>query len=94
MIEDRIKGEILCDREGVPLLIQRLEYIYSHMLFEVFFFNNKKKRLPAEYICPSIDLMQHMPSRMPWLEAENRINKLAILHWREWFPSAHKEKEI
>lgn len=87
-------SEILCDREGVPLLIQRLSYIYSHMLFEVFFFNSKTKRLSAEHICPSIDLMQRKPSRMQWLEAENRINKLTILHWREWFPSVHKEKEI
>ena len=76
---------LLCDSKGVPLLIQRLRYVYTDMMFEARFFNGKTLLFCSEEACRSVGLTS-MPSRLQMLEAENNINKLAKLNWGKWFP--------
>ena len=64
-----------CDRDGVPDLIQRMTYSYDEMSFEVLLFNGKILYFSTDFACPSIDLLQESPTRMQYLEAENKITK-------------------
>jgi len=84
-------NNLLCDSEGIPAVVQKLRYQYSVMNFEVTFFNGGVKLIPAEYVCPSIGMMQKEPNDMQYLEAENTINKMAVKHWQEWFPPTKGE---
>ena len=76
---------LLCDEDGVPILIQRLRYIYTGMWFEATFFNGETMLFCSDQVCRSVGLMGR-PDRMQMLEAENNINKLAELNWGKWFP--------
>tara|TARA_Y100000361_G_C11103134_1_gene313124 strand:+ start:555 stop:800 length:246 start_codon:yes stop_codon:yes gene_type:complete len=70
-----------CDAEGVPYLIQRLEYNPSHMRFEAVLFNGRTAVFSTDEVCRSVGLMQRRPNKMQMLEAENNINKMVDLYW-------------
>lgn len=74
---------LICDSEGVPLLIQHMVYHCGLMVFEVTFFNGLIRTISD--VVP-LDLFQKQPTPMQWLEAENMINNLAVTQWSEWFP--------
>ena len=78
--------DLLCDDDGVPLLIQSIRYCQSDMSFRVTFFNGKHGWFATDMVCPSIGLMQKSATGMQMLAAENTINKLAEENWRKWFP--------
>jgi hypothetical protein len=77
---------MICDRDGVPKLIQRMAYLYGGMYFVVDFFNGRSKRFVAEQLCPSIGLCQEVPTPMQWLEAENTVELLVLKYYRKMFP--------
>ena len=77
---------MICDKDGVPKLVQRLAYRYDGMYFDVDFFNGKTIRFAAEQLCPSIGLCQDAPKRMQWLEAENTVELFALKNYRMLFP--------
>jgi hypothetical protein len=74
--------DLICDKEGVPLLIQKLKYLYSLMVFEVTLFNSKEIEVTAELVSPTVELLQSSPTHMQWLEAENNITKYLLLNWK------------
>jgi len=74
---------MICDKDGIPELIQRLVYLQGTMMFEVLLFNGETLLLTAEHVCPYIDIMQLRPTKMQWLEAENNITKFALSNWAE-----------
>ena len=77
---------LLCDAEGVPLLVQKLTYRQGWRWFEVLFFNGKRITLTVDYIGPkNLGLLENCSS-MQLLEVENNITKLAETEWKEWFP--------
>ncbi len=78
---------LFCDADGVPALVQRMQYIYGDMSIEVTFFNGEIRYFAAGDLVPSIDIMQLSPTRMQFLEAEQRINELAKTEWKKWFPN-------
>ena len=82
-----LSNELECDNEGVPLLVQKLEYYYGERYFTATFFNGGKKIFTAEIVCPSLGIVQHEPSQMQWLEAENNICKIALGKWRDMYPT-------
>lgn len=77
---------MICDKEGVPELIQRMRYLYESMAFEVKFFNGREVKFGAEFFCPTIGLSQPEPTRMQWLEAEDRITRYVAGNYRKLFP--------
>ena len=77
---------MICDRDGVPELIQGMRYHYGGMYFDVQFFNGQERRFIAEQVCPSIGLEQSMPTPMQWLEVEQNIGLFVAKHYRELFP--------
>lgn len=79
------------DKNDVPLLIQSLRYQYGMMMFNVTFFNGAYMRFTSDQVCPSMGLMQRRPDQMQMLEAQNVIEKAAVLQWREWFPETENE---
>lgn len=81
-----IMNNLLCDNEGVPLLVQRMSYHRSDMMLYVLLFNNKWFRFTIESLVPSVGLMQYRLTRMQELEAEQRINEIAEREWKKWFP--------
>jgi len=81
-------NNLICDRDGVPLLIQRIVYVNSSMHFRVYFFNGYTVNFTTDRICPSVGLMQAEPDNMQMLEARNNIKKLASENWKEWFRRA------
>lgn len=77
---------MICDKEGVPLLIQGMKYLYSSMTFEVRFFNGRKVEFGTEFFCPTLELLAREPTRMQWLEAEDRITRYVEQNYRKLFP--------
>ena len=76
---------MIVGRDGVPELIQGLRYRYGDMSFKAYFFNGKSLTFPSEFACPSIGLMQQVPTRMQELEAQNRIEKFVLENYgRLW----------
>ena len=76
-------ASLICDKEGVPELIQALRYCPGDMSFEVSFFNGRTFRCYSEWVCPSIELMTMVPSKIQYLEAENTITNYALENWAE-----------
>lgn len=58
----------------------------SDMTIEVKFFNGKVKIFLEEEVGNCLDLMQHEPTTMQWLQIENAVNILALMDWGKWFP--------
>ena len=78
-------NNLLCDKDGVPLLIQRLIYRYGASIFEATFFNGKKKRFTTDYLGVMVSITAMDATNMQYLEAENQIAIHAIMNWRKWF---------
>jgi hypothetical protein len=83
---------LICDKEDVPELIQRLRYRYSDMMFDIDLFNGKSISYCAEVLCQSIGLMQRVPSKMQMLEAQNNAEKLILREWTRYFPYLRQVK--
>jgi len=75
---------LLCAPDGVPELVQRIRYSYGNFYFRAVFFNGLVRYFDAASMCPSIELLQRVPTRMQMLEAESSITRLAEKHWAEW----------
>lgn len=87
-IEPPTPGEIhrvKCDKEGVPLLIQKMVYIHTMMDFEVSFFNGEIVKFSTDFACPSVGIMQRDLTRMQWLQAENAITNYVLANWAPLF---------
>lgn len=69
-----------CASNGIPNLIQELEFNYSWYCFKATFFNGLTLYFDAD-VCADIDLMQTKPSRMQMLQAENTIEKTVLPIW-------------
>ena len=68
---------MICDAEGVPNFVQSIKYCYSEMAFDVHLFDGRHLIVPSDFACPSIDLFDS-PTRMQFLEAENRIERFFL----------------
>lgn len=75
---------LFCDKEGVPLLIQGMKYVYSRYVFSVQFFNGQYIDFDAGSACPSMALLQSIPQKMQWLEAENYVTKTVLKNWHHF----------
>ena len=77
-------NDLLCDLDGVPLMIQKLTYFRSDMTWEGTFFNGVKKKIPEEFVGNCMELMQYEPTNMQYLQALNAFEKVATDNWRDW----------
>lgn len=75
-----------CDKDGVPLTVQKIKYVYSLALFEITFFNGKTKDFTADMVCSNYSISQHEVTKYQYYEAELRVTKLADRFWSVWFP--------
>lgn len=76
---------IRCDGNGVPCLIQELEFQYGSLVFKATFFNGEKRYFCGGYVCPSLGLLEREPSNLQFLEAEQKISHLSARHWDKWY---------
>ena len=79
---------LLCDSDGVPLLVQSIRYNYSGMWFVVVFFNGKDRVFTVDEVCPNVGITCRRPDKMQMMQVENTVNKLAKNEWSKWFTSA------
>jgi hypothetical protein len=77
---------ILCDKHDIPLLIQKIRYVYSRNEFEVMFFTGEIMPFRAGDVCSEIFLF-HEPTIEQMAEAESFITQAAKSDWRTWFPN-------
>lgn len=61
----------LCDKNGIPQMIQRFRYHYGNFSFEATLFDGTRIELDAGNLVPSLALTSHTPTRMQFLEALN-----------------------
>jgi len=54
---------MLCDKDGVPQLIQEFRYDYSRMQFDVVFFDGTRDSFHARRVCPHMGICQRAPTR-------------------------------
>ena len=73
-------GGLLCDEDGIPLLIQSLSYNYRWMCFVAIFFNDEERLFCSSQVCRGLHIVA-TPSNLQMLEAENNINKFAKDNW-------------
>ncbi len=74
---------MLCDGEGVPLLVQELEY--RDMEFVATFFNGKSRKFFAGDILPLFNIFR-APNRIQMQEAESVITEHMESQWKQVFP--------
>jgi len=77
---------LICDEEGVPLLIQHMVYHCGLMVFEVTFFNGQTQTVSD--VIDGMDLFQKQPTKEQWVEVYINLNAIALHQWSEWFPYA------
>lgn len=74
-----------CDSNGIIRMLQKLTYEYSDMSFEAELFNGETLYFSSDCACPSIGLMDILPTTMQMLEAENTITKHLESRWTDYF---------
>ena len=69
---------LICDKDGVPELVQNIRFKGGAMLFEVELFNGKFAEFTPEMCGVDIDIMNPSPRHLQWLQAENFITKYVL----------------
>lgn len=69
------------DTEGVPLLVQRVEYTHSNMCFTAHMFNGDSVTLASELVSPTMGLMQLYPTHEQQVDAFARAAHYIGLHY-------------
>lgn len=69
-----------CDKDGVPLLIQSMQYHYGPMLLKVELFSGDVMTVPVEKVV-HVGIMEKDLTKMQKLEAENNLTKHLLDNW-------------
>ena len=73
------------DKDGCLDLIQKLEFDYLTMTFEITYFTGWKMRFDADSFCTGVDIMVPTLTLRQMHEAYTRLEKYSLEHWQEWF---------
>lgn len=73
------------DKDGCLDLIQKLEYNYLTMTFEVTYFTGWEMRFDAGSFCTGLDMMVSDLTLKQMREAYTRIETYSLEHWQEWY---------
>ena len=73
------------DKDGCLDLIQKLEFDYLTMTFEITYFTGWKMRFDADSFCTGLDMMVSTLTFQQMHEAYTRLEKHSLEHWQEWF---------
>lgn len=74
---------LIVDEDGVPVMIQNIEYYWNRMQFDIRLFNGLVMTFCTETVCPSMTLMQFAPNKKQWRIAHINIEKQLELDWEE-----------
>lgn len=80
------------DKDGCLDLIQKLDFHYLTMTFDVRFFTGWSMKFDAESYCTGLDTMVSELTLKQMREAYTRIETFSLAHWKEWvaqFPLRH-----
>lgn len=78
-----MKGKILTfvDENGIPTMVQQLEYNRAYMHLHAKFFDGSERCFCVEQFCPSVGLLQKELTFMQYLQALNQITKYMEENW-------------
>jgi len=74
-----------CGSDGVPCLVQKLEYVYSARVFNASFINGLSKIVSGEGVTRYINFLKKTPTDKEMIFVEAVIERAALDNWITWF---------
>ena len=72
------------DSEGVPMVVQKLKYNYTHMIFSVLLFNGRTVKVTSEQLSDYIGIMDRYLSKEQLDDCYTAAEKLFSNKWERY----------